>query len=163
MKKLSLDVIDIRILSAVQKHGQLSKTKLAQIVNLSATPCWFRLNKLKESGFILTYRADIALDRIGELSQVVVTVSLSHHSKADIERFEAHICKTDGITECISTCGGIDYILKIITVNLTEFHQLIESLLSADIGIDRYMIYIVTREIKSEPPNLIQLFKPNKK
>jgi Lrp/AsnC family transcriptional regulator of ectoine degradation len=40
---------------------------------------------------------------------------------------------------------------------------LIESLLSADIGIDRYMIYIVTREIKSEPPNLVHLFKPNKK
>jgi Lrp/AsnC family transcriptional regulator of ectoine degradation len=111
----------------------------------------------------MAYRADIALGRIGELSQVVVTVSLSHHGKSDIERFEAHICKTDGITECISTCGGIDYILKVITVNLTEFHQLIESLLSADIGIDRYMIYIVTREIKSEPPNLVQLFKPNKK
>ena len=37
MKKLALDSTDIRILSAVQKHGQLSKTKLAEIVNLSPT------------------------------------------------------------------------------------------------------------------------------
>ncbi|MGD8841570.1 MAG: Lrp/AsnC family transcriptional regulator, partial [Gammaproteobacteria bacterium] len=46
MKKTRLDAIDIRILSAVQKHGQLSKTKLAEIVNLSPTPCWARLKKL---------------------------------------------------------------------------------------------------------------------
>jgi DNA-binding Lrp family transcriptional regulator len=44
---------------------------------LSATPCWFRLNKLKESGFIRAYRADIALGRIGELSHCHITVSLT--------------------------------------------------------------------------------------
>lgn len=38
MKKLSLDATDIRILSAVQQYGQLSKTKLAELVNLSPTP-----------------------------------------------------------------------------------------------------------------------------
>ncbi|HSH41445.1 MAG TPA: Lrp/AsnC family transcriptional regulator, partial [Arenicellales bacterium] len=40
MKNTGLDAIDIRILSAVQKHGPLSKTKLAEIVNLSPSPCW---------------------------------------------------------------------------------------------------------------------------
>jgi Lrp/AsnC family transcriptional regulator of ectoine degradation len=32
-----------------------------------------------------------------------------------------------------------------------------ESLLAAELGIDRYMTYIVTREIKSAPPNLARL------
>jgi Lrp/AsnC family transcriptional regulator of ectoine degradation len=32
-----------------------------------------------------------------------------------------------------------------------------ESLLAAELGVDRYMTYIVTREIKSGPPNLARL------
>ena len=62
MTNMSLDVVDVRILSAVQKHGALSKTKLAELVNLSPTPCWARLDKLKKAGLIRGYKADIAID-----------------------------------------------------------------------------------------------------
>ena len=68
MKKTGLDAIDIRILSAVQRHGQLSKTRLAEIVSLSPTPCWARLDRLKAAGLIRGYRAEIALERIGRAS-----------------------------------------------------------------------------------------------
>ena len=71
-----LDAADIRILSAVQKHGQISKTKLAEIVNLSPTPCWARLTRLRAAGYIRGYHADIALERITDVTQVIVTVSL---------------------------------------------------------------------------------------
>ena len=157
MKKTRLDAIDIRILSAVQKHGQLSKTRLAEIVNLSPTPCWARLNKLKAAGFIRGYHADIALGNISNLTQVVVTIALTHHRKTDFERFETHIRGMDEVTECIATGGGMDYVLKIVSPSLTDFQNLMESMLVAELGIDRYMTYIVTREIKSGPPNLARL------
>ncbi|MBY6066588.1 Lrp/AsnC family transcriptional regulator [Leisingera aquaemixtae] len=154
MDKLSLDATDIRILSAVQKHGQLSKTKLAEIVNLSPTPCWARLAKLKAAGFIRGYHADIALDRVCDFTQVIVTVSLTHHRKSDFERFEGHIRKLEEVTECIATGGGMDYVLKIFTPSLAAFQELMETLLAAELGIDRYMTYIVTRRVKSAQPNL---------
>ena len=75
MKKFGLDGTDIRILSAIQQHGQLSKAKLAEIANISATPCWARLDRLKAAGFIRGFHADIALDRIADFTQVVVTIS----------------------------------------------------------------------------------------
>ena len=154
MNKFRLDATDIRILSAVQKHGQLSKTRLAQIVNLSATPCWTRLNKLKAAGLIRGYHADIALDRIGDVTQVIVTVALTHHRKADFERFETHIRKLDEVTECIATGGGMDYVMKVLCPSLAAFQNLMETLLAAELGIDRYMTYIVTRQVKSAQPNL---------
>ncbi|QDI77131.1 MULTISPECIES: Lrp/AsnC family transcriptional regulator [Leisingera] len=154
MDKFSLDATDIRILSAVQKHGQLSKTKLAEIVNLSPTPCWTRLAKLKAAGFIRGYHADIALDRVCDYTQVIVTVSLTHHRKSDFDRFEGHIRKLDAVTECIATGGGMDYVLKVFTPSLPAFQELMETLLSAELGIDRYMTYIVTRHVKSAQPNL---------
>ncbi|MFT5930401.1 MAG: Lrp/AsnC family transcriptional regulator of ectoine degradation [Oceanospirillaceae bacterium] len=79
MKKLALDAIDIRILSAVQHHGKISKFKLAELVNLSPTPCWVRLDKLKKLGVITGYQGVIDLDRLLDLTQVIVTVLLKRN------------------------------------------------------------------------------------
>jgi Lrp/AsnC family transcriptional regulator of ectoine degradation len=157
MKSFGLDAADVRILSAIQQHGQLSKSKLAEIVNLSPTPCWTRLERLKSAGFIRGYRGVIALERIGDFTQVFVTVSLTHHRKSDFDRFETRIRALDGVTECIATGGGMDYVMKVISPNLAAFQDLMDSLLAAELGIDRYMTYIVTRKVKSEPPNLARL------
>ncbi|MCR8827640.1 Lrp/AsnC family transcriptional regulator [Pseudosulfitobacter koreensis] len=157
MKRVGLDATDIRILSAVQKHGQLSKTKLAEICNLSATPCWARLDRLKAAGFVKGYSADIALARICDFTHVVVTVSLTHHRKTDFDRFEAYIQGLDEITDCIATGGGMDYVLEVISPSLASFQVMIEELLAAELGIDRYMTYIAVRKVKSSRPNLAKL------
>jgi len=157
MKKNVLDATDIRILSAVQKHGQLSKIKLAEIVNISATPCWARLDRLKAAGFIRGFHAEIALERIVDFTQVVVTIALTHHRKSDFERFEALIMSLDEVTECIATGGGMDYVMQILSPSLASFQTLMDSLLSADLAIDRYMTYIATRQVKSSQPNLAKL------
>lgn len=157
MKKFGLDATDIRILSAVQQHGQLSKTRLAEIAGISATPCWARLDRLKAAGFIRSYHAEIALERICDFTQVVVTVSLTHHRKADFDRFEAFVRADDAFTECIATGGGMDYVLKTVSPNLASFQALMQSMLEAELGVDRYMTYIVTRTVKTGRPNLARL------
>lgn len=157
MKRLGLDAADIRILSAIQKHGQLSKSRLAEIVNISATPCWVRLDRLKAAGFIRAYYADIALERVCDFTQVVVTVSLTHHRKADFERFEAFVDQHDEIIDCIATGGGMDYVMTVICPTLTAFQDLMQAMLDAELGVDRYMTYIVTRRVKSTRPNIPKL------
>lgn len=157
MKKFGLDGTDIRILSAIQQYGPLSKAKLAEIANISATPGWARLDRLKAAGFIRGYHADIALDRLVDFTHVIVTVSLTHHRKADFDRFEGFIRSLDEITDCVATGGGMDYVMQTITSDLTAFQTLMDTLLSAELGIDRYMTYIATRRIKSSQPNLAKL------
>ena len=157
MNRIALDAADIRILRAVQKHGRLSKSKLAERVNLSPTPCWTRLARLEKAGLIRGYHADIALGRIADVFTVVVTVSLRQHRKSDFERFERHVDERDEIVECIATGGGMDYVMKVVTPSLSVFQELMDALLAAELGIDRYMTYIVTREIKSVQPNLARL------
>lgn len=159
-RKSGLDAADIRILSAVQQHGQLSKTRLAEMVNLSPTPCWERLTRLRAAGLIRGYHADIALERITEFTKVVVTISLTHHRKSDFDRFESHIRGIGTITECIATSGGMDYIMTIVVPGLRAFQQLMDNLLAADIGIDRYYVYIAIRQVKNGQPDLAQLAAP---
>ena len=88
---------------------------------------------------------------------MIVTVSLTHHRKSDFDRFEAHIRALDEVIDCIATGGGTDYVMKVISPNLGAFQNLMESLLAAELGIQRYMTYIVTREVKSQPANLSEL------
>nr|WP_255564314.1 Lrp/AsnC family transcriptional regulator [Mameliella sp. CS4] len=157
---MSLDATDIRILCAVQQHGQLSKTRLSEIVNISPTPCWARLDRLKAAGYIRGYHADIALDRLCDFTQVIVTVSLTHHRKTDFERFEAWVARQDDITECIATGGGMDYVLKTVCSTLAAFQRLIQVMQDAELGVDRYMTYIATRVVKADRPNIARLACP---
>ncbi|WP_259782056.1 Lrp/AsnC family transcriptional regulator [Aestuariispira ectoiniformans] len=157
MRKIALDAADIRILSAVQQNGQLSKTRLSELVNLSATPCWARFNRLKNAGLIRGYHGEIALNKITDFVTVIVTVSLKEHRKSDFDRFENHIRQLDQIVECIATGGGMDYVLKVVSPNLSVFQDVMDDLLAEEFQIARYMTYIVTREIKSAQPNLARL------
>ena len=159
MKKTKLDAADIRILSAIQKHGPLSKAKLAELVNLSPTPCWMRLDRMKKAGLIRGYHADISLDAVVGLSQVVVTVSLKSHRKFDFERFESRIMASNEIINCVSTGGGMDYVMTVVSPSLQEFQSLMDQLLCEEIGIEKYMTYIVTRTIKSTQPDLKRMIQ----
>ena len=157
MRRLALDAADIRILSALQQHGQLSKAKLAEVCSLSATPCWARLTRLKAAGYIRGYHADIALGQLADFAQVIVTVSLSRHRKADYDRFEAYVHGRDEIIDCVATGGGVDYIMKVVSPSLTAFQEFVEDLHAEDLGIDRYMTHFATRQVKSALPNISKL------
>lgn len=157
MKTTALDAADIRILCALQQHGQLSRSKLAELVGLSSTPCWARFTRLKKAGLIRGYHADLALNKIVDVCKVVVTVSLKSHRKADFDRFEGHIRQLHEVIDCIATGGGMDYVMTVVTTSLPAFQRLMEEMLSGELGIDRYMTYIATREVKSTQPNLGRL------
>lgn len=159
MKKAILDAVDIRILSTVQQHGQISKARLSELVNLSATPCWLRLEKLKKAGYITGYRGEIAIDKVINLTKVFVTISLKTHHRADFQRFESCIQTIDEIEECCATGGGSDYVLKVVTTSLQKFQNVMDDLLNKEIGIDRYIIYMVTRDVKSKPISLSKLLE----
>ncbi|MFT6753204.1 MAG: Lrp/AsnC family transcriptional regulator of ectoine degradation [Arenicella sp.] len=157
MSKHNLDAIDIRILSALQQCGRLSKLALAEKINLSPSPSWARFKKLEDAGFIKSYRAEIAIDKIREATRVIVTVSLKNHLKQDFEIFENHIQNIEDVVHCASTGGGFDYVMTLVCPSLSAFQSTMDKMVADEIGIKRYITYFVTREIKSSAPNLSKL------
>ena len=154
MSEIKLDAIDMRILAAVEEHGRMSKTALAEKVNLSATPCWTRLTRLEKAGIIKGYHAEVAIELIAKMTTVILEVSLKRHRYEDFEAFEKRINELDEVVECIATGGGRDYIMKLVVESIDEYQNLVDALLLENLGIDRYFTYIVTREIKSKKPKL---------
>jgi len=150
-----LDAIDLKILATLQAEGRITKAALAEAVNLSPTPCWERLKRLEQSGLIRGYHAEIDLEKLGAAATtILVEIVLKQHRYEDFQRFETAIRKVDEIVECYATGGGIDYLLKVVAPSIDAYQRLIDRLLLAEIGIDRYFTYIVTRAVKAsfQPP-----------
>lgn len=154
---MRLDAIDLRILGTLQKEGRITKRALAERVGLSPTPCWARLKRLEKAGFIRGYHAEIHLEALGPFTTVMVEVTLKQHRYADFERFEKAVRETDEVVECLATGGGIDYVLKVVAPDIDGYQRLIDGLLMAEIGIDRYFTYIVTRVVKGKPQPPVSL------
>ena len=143
-----LDRIDLRILSVLQKHGRITKQKLANEVNLSVSPCWVRLKRLEEAGIINGYHAEVQLEKLANFSTVLVEITLKHHAAEDFERFENAMLDAPHVIDCYATGGGVDYVLKVIARDIDHYQTLIDGMLAQDIGIDRYFTYIVTKAVK---------------
>jgi Lrp/AsnC family transcriptional regulator of ectoine degradation len=148
---LKLDERDLRILAILQQEGRITKTELAERVNLSPTPCWSRLKRLEKMGLIEGYRAKIALKRFG-LTMVFMEAELESHRAADFARFEAEIRRIPEITGCWSVGGGIDYLIQLMVRDVDTYQRLVDRMLEMGIGLKRYYTYIVTKAIKEDAP-----------
>ena len=145
---MKLDSIDIKILATLQREGRITKVALAEQVHLSPTPCWDRLKKLENLGFIQGYHATISLKKLSPYTLFITEVTLISHTKQDFQRFEQAMADYPEILECWATGGGVDYILKIITRDIEGYQAFVDRLLEAGLGIDRYFTYVVTKPVK---------------
>jgi Lrp/AsnC family transcriptional regulator of ectoine degradation len=159
---MKLDAIDIKILCALQQDGRLTKTRLGELVGLSPSPCFERVKKLEAEGLIKSYHAEIAIDKLAHNSLIFVTLSLARHEAQSFERFQKAILERPEILECYKTGGVVDYILKIIAPDIAAYQDIMESLLAADVGIEKYITHIVTKPVKRASGYPIdQLMKPH--
>jgi len=98
---MKLDEIDLNILIALQDDGRITKTKLAEKVHLSVSPCHERLKRLEQAGYIEGYFAKIDIDRIVANSLVLVQIHLKQHRSEDFSKFEEAILATPEVVECM--------------------------------------------------------------
>ena len=99
------------------------------------------------------YGARINADVLIKRSPVMLEVTLKQHIAQTFAKFEATVQNCDEVIECYATGGGVDYILKIMCESIDQYQSLIDSWLTADLGIERYFTYIVTKTIKHKQNN----------
>jgi Lrp/AsnC family transcriptional regulator of ectoine degradation len=154
---IKLDAADLRILAALQGQGRISKLKLAQAAHLSPAACWERLRRLEQAGVIAGYAADIAIEKVARVTTVLVEITLRSHQHDDFARFEAAMQDEANVIECLAVGGGLDYMLRVVVPDIDAYQRLMDRLLVAEIGIDRYFTYVVTKKVKAAPLPLVLL------
>ncbi len=154
-----LDERDIQILSILQEEGRITKTALADRLNLSLTPSWDRLQRLEEEGIIESYGARLSSPFLKNFHLVITEVELESHKEGQFARFEDAIMGFDEVLSCWSVGGGLDYILKILVKDVSDYQDFLKKVLKADIGLRRYFSYAVLDRIKDTevvPDSLIR-------
>ena len=158
--EFELDRMDFKILAHLQQMGRCSNVELAEKVGLSPSPCLIRVKRLQTIGVIEGFGAHLAMTKLGDFLIVFAEVTLSSHRRADLRRFEEAAEAVPEIMECYNVSGGYDFLLRIVTRSVSHFQGIMDSLLQADLGIEKFSSYIVLRVpfVKHEIP-LAKLFR----
>ncbi|NEJ74440.1 winged helix-turn-helix transcriptional regulator [Rhizobium phaseoli] len=158
---MKLDRTDIKILHVLQQNGRMSNVELAEVVNLSPSPCLMRVKKLQSEGYIEGYTAQINVAKLGQALTVFTEVTLKNHRQTDFARFLAAIEKIEQLIECHVISGGYDYLVKFVTTGIDEYQEIMERLIELDVGIDKYFSYVVLKSpIRRAQLPLTKLFQP---
>ncbi|MDQ7730422.1 Lrp/AsnC family transcriptional regulator [Halomonas sp. SpR8] len=146
---MKLDRYDLKILDILSRDGRITKSKLAEAINLSVSPCWERVKRLEKAGVIQGYSARINTEVLVPRNPVWVQIELKQHNAESFTRFEALVMQTPEVTECVAVGGGVDYLVKFEARTIDSYQRLIDKWLVSDAGIERYFTYIVTKSVKS--------------
>lgn len=145
---LKLDRFDVKILAILSRDGRITKSRLAEAISLSVSPCWERVRRLEKAGIIEGYSARINTAVLMPVNAVWVQVELNQHSAESFSRFEALVMDTPAVTECVAVGGGVDYLVKFEVASIDSYQRTMDTWLVSDAGIERYFTYIVTKTVK---------------
>ena len=143
-----LDELDLRILDALQVDATLSTPELADKVGLSQSPCWRRLNRLKEAGYILEQVSLLDAERLGFNTLCFAQVRLSAHGRANLEQFSEAIRRLHEVTECYTMTGSFDFLLKIVTRDIKAYERFVFGKLSILDSVQEIQTSIVLSQVK---------------
>jgi len=119
-----IDDTDRRILNVLQKSGRISNAELSERVNLSASACHRRVQRLEADRVIAQYVALLDPRKLDRPSTVFVEITLSSQSEDVLDAFEREAARIPDLLECHLMAGTADYLLKISARDTDDFARI---------------------------------------
>lgn len=116
-----LDALDVKILETLQRKGRMPNAELSEKVNLSASACHRRVQRLEKDGYIRDYVALLNPRTVGRPSTVFVEITLSGQADEVLEAFERGVALIPDVLECHLMAGAADYLLKVVVADTDDF------------------------------------------
>ena len=148
----SVDSIDRKILSELQRDGRVTLTELADRVQLSVSPCHRRLRRLERDGTIRGYRALVDPAAVGLGFEVIVHVTMDREDAATIASFEEELAKVPEVRHAERLFGDPDYLVRVATADLAAYQVLRDEKLATLPGVHRLSSTIVMKRVVDERP-----------
>ncbi|WP_309570134.1 Lrp/AsnC family transcriptional regulator [Deinococcus sp.] len=147
-----MDVIDRRLLDALQQDADFSRADLAHEVGLSPAGLHKRLVRLRTQGYIRKTVALLDRSRLGlDLMGFLLVNFRSNLQFENLAALQAAVAGIPQVLECYTVTGTSDAILKIAVRDHTELRDLLQTLAKAQDVIERVQTCIVLEDFKSGP------------
>lgn len=125
-----LDRLDLQILDALQRDATLSMAQLGAQVGLSSTPCWKRVKRLEDDGFIERRVAVVNRHKVGLPITVFVSIRAAQHDEKWLTRFAAVVSTLPEVQEFHRMSGDVDYLLKVVAPSIDGYDRFYKKLIS---------------------------------
>ena len=124
-----LDTIDLKILNLMQQDASLSTAELAERVGLSQSPCWRRIQRMREEGYIKSQVVIVDRLKLGYHMQMFAQMKMARLSDDERADFGRAIQDIPEILECYTVFGEMDVMLKVIAPDVSWYQEFIFSTL----------------------------------
>ncbi len=125
-----LDRLDLQILDTLQRDATLSMAQLGAQVGLSSTPCWKRVKRLEDDGFIERRVAVVNRHKVGLPITVFVSIRAAQHDEKWLTRFAAVVSTLPEVQEFHRMSGDVDYLLKVVAPSIDGYDRFYKKLIS---------------------------------
>jgi len=143
---MKLDKTDRIILSILQKDSTVSVSDLAEIVNLTTTPCWKRIKRLEDEGVIQKRVALLDPEKLGLSFTAFVSLKTTDHSHQWYNHFVEIVSAFPEVIEFYRMTGEYDYMMKVQVEDMKRFDLFYKKLVNSVEGISN-----VTSTFAMEP------------
>lgn len=147
---VSLDEIDIRLLTELQLDADRPNVELARLVGLSPAATLHRVRRLKESGVIRGISARLDSTTAGFPLQVYVAITLARHDETANRRFEEAVRGIDQIISADWVTGETDAMLMVVARDVADLQRVFMKLSTR--GGQRITTLLRLEELKPASP-----------
>ena len=126
-----MDDIDRRILTVLQEDATLPVSELAKRVGLSTTPCWKRVQKLREDGVITKQVVLCDPAKIDLKLTVFVEIRTNRHNDAWLRKFAKIVRDLPEIVDVYRMSGDVDYLLRVVVRDIEGYDAVYRKLIRA--------------------------------
>lgn len=143
-----LDQTNIDIIACLQKNARMSITAIGNKVHLSSDTVKKRITQLEKDGYITGYTTILNKDKIGNVINSFIMVSLTPNSDASRLVFSNALEKFPEVIQYYYVNGDYDYLLHTAVSNMKEFEIFHSNLITAANNISRLKSMFVIKEEK---------------
>lgn len=144
-----IDELDKQILRLLQVDASVTHRQIAQTLRRSITTIHDRISRLKQEGIILRSVAVLDRKKIGKGLLTFSHVLLNQHTIEVLEQFEKSVKKFPEVLECFQMTGSFDFLLRISTRDMEEYHEFYRYKLAKLPNITTVNSYFALSETKS--------------
>lgn len=144
-----LDQFDRRILAQVQADATRTSSELSERIGLSQAPCWRRLQRLRQEGFIAREVAILDRAKVGLAIEVFAHVKLAANGRVALAAFTERIEQYPQVLECHVLLGPTDCLLRVVAEDMAAYQRFFLDTLTAIPGVQDVNSIVSMGTVKS--------------
>jgi Lrp/AsnC family transcriptional regulator len=148
MEKI-LDDADRRILRELQRDSGRTVSEIANSVGLSHAPCWRRIQRLKEDGYIAREAAILDAQKLGWETEVFVFLKVSPLGRANIEELRNSLMSHEQVVAYYIVMGNVDAMIHVVARNMRDYNRFYSEHLSTSPYLSEINSMAVLSKLKS--------------